>query len=433
MSWSPLPTDRLEQGFKDKRPLYTRAEALVEANRCLYCHDAPCIKACATGIDIPHFIKQIAHDNLPGAAKTILSVNMLGASCAQVCPVEVMCVGDCVFNDLNETPINIGRLQRYATTEGLKYENTSGRRLFTAKPANGKKVALIGAGPASLACAAYLALAGVKASIFERDPLPGGLNTTGVAPYKLKADESLDEVQWILDHGVELHGGKALGRDFNMSDLLDEYDAVFLGLGLGADHHLGIPGEQTPGVWGATALIRAIKNEAGFKVPAEIKQVAIVGAGNTAIDIAHELAEITSAQISMVYRRSESDMSGYAHEMAHARQVDVRLVENARPLAIEVSAGKVTGLRVALRSGEEVLPCQWVVQAIGQERIATQLDLSVDLDEKGRVKVNEFGLTSHDRIYAGGDCINGGKEVVNAAADGRESAFAMLKSWGLEA
>ncbi|MCB1042481.1 MAG: FAD-dependent oxidoreductase [Acidobacteria bacterium] len=431
MAWK-LPHERLEKKFEDKKPLYTKAEALVEAHRCLFCHDAPCIKSCATAIDIPGFIKQIAHGNMRGAAHTILSANMLGASCAQVCPVEVMCAGSCVLNDLNETPIAIGRLQRYATTEGLRDEVQSQRKLFTPRPAVGKKVALIGSGPASLACAGYLALAGVKAVVFERDELPGGLNTTGVAPYKLVSDDALREVGWILSHGVELKCGVALGKDITVDQLLDDYDAVFLGLGLGRDRSLGIPGEDADGVWGATFLIRAIKHHASFTIGEHVRQIAVVGAGNTAIDIARELAELTAAEVIMVYRRSRGHMSGYAHEMKQATQSGVRFMENARPVAIESADGQVTGLRVAVPEGSYTVPCQWVVQAVGQERIAATMDLGVAFDSHGRIVADEHRRTSHPRVYAGGDCVNGGREVVNAAADGRIAAYAMLASWGLD-
>lgn len=433
MTLPTLPKDRLETHFRDKRPLYTKAEALVEANRCLFCHDAPCITACATSINIPKFIKQIASGHVRGAATTILEANMLGASCAQVCPVEVMCVGDCVLNDLNETPIQIGRLQRYAAATGIQQEAQHGRRLFEPKPKTGKKVALVGSGPASLACAGYLALAGVHPVVFERDEIPGGLNTTGVAPYKLVSDESLREVGWILNHGVELRCGQELGRDMQMAELLNEYDAVFLGLGLGRDRMMGLPGEEVDGVWGATTLIRLIKHQASFEIPKNVTEIAIIGAGNTAIDIARELAELSQAQVVMVYRRREADMSGYVHEMKEAKQSGVRMLENARPLAIESEAGNLTGLHVALEDGQVTVPCQWVVMAVGQERVAATLDLDVQFDEKGRVIVNDHRRTSKPRVYAGGDCINGGKEVVNAAADGRIAAQSMLASWGLEA
>ncbi|RYZ64452.1 MAG: glutamate synthase, partial [Proteobacteria bacterium] len=254
---NPLHPDRWEHDLHDKKPLLTAAEAKVEADRCLYCADAPCIKACPTSIDIPTFIKKIASGNVRGSARTILEQNLLGYSCARVCPVEVLCVGDCVLNAVDHKPIAIGRLQRYATEHGTAAGQAP---LFVAKPRGSRRVALIGAGPASLACAGVLALNGVEATIFEKRGVAGGLNTTGIAPYKLRAEESLHEVDFVRSLGVEIRTGISLGEaagpnTVTAESLLAEYDAVFLGLGLGVDNRLGIPGEDGPGVIGATAWI----------------------------------------------------------------------------------------------------------------------------------------------------------------------------------
>jgi len=430
-----LGPNRLELKLKDAKPLYSRAEAVVEANRCLFCHDAPCIQACPTGIDIPRFIRKIATDNLRGAAKTILSANMLGVSCARVCPVEVLCAGDCVYNDLNDQPIAIGRLQRYACEHGLKHEAVSGRKLFEAKPSNGKRVALIGAGPASLACAAYLALEGVAPVIYEKSRLPGGLNTTGVAPYKFHGESALDEVEWLLNHGVELRTGVEIGRTTTLDGLREEFDAVFIGVGLGGDNHLDLPGSDGPGYWGATQLIARLKNDGAFTIPDRVGRVVVIGGGNTAIDIARELAMLGVPGVTMAYRRSEADMSGYQHEMKAARIYGVQLLEQATPKAVLREGGDIRGLEVSLagRSETIVLPCQWVVEAIGQEKHGRGFADWLNVDAKGRVVVHAATReTSLAGVYAGGDCINGGKEVVNAAEDGREAAFAMLRGWGIE-
>ncbi len=423
---------RLESQLCDAKPLYTEAEAQVEANRCLFCHDAPCITACPTAIDIPKFIKQIASDNLRGSARTILSANMLGLSCARVCPVEELCAGDCVYNDLNHKPIEIGRLQRYAVEHALGRERAGGRKLFTAKPPVGKKVALIGAGPASLACAAHLALAGATPVIFERDDLPGGLNTTGVAPYKFKTEDALDEVQWLLSHGVDLRCGVAVGQDVSFASLQAEYDAVFIGVGLGRDRLLGFEGE---GVWGATALIRAVKNDPEFRLPAGTRTAIVIGGGNTAIDIARELAMLGVPEVRMVYRRSQAEMSGYRHEMEAARLYGVQLIAELRPAGAVSEGGRVRGARFHhAESGDEaVLPCDLLVLAIGQDKWADSFDDALALHANGTVKIDpQTRETSIEGVYAGGDCVNGGKEVVNAAADGREAAFAMLSGWGLQ-
>ncbi len=427
-----LPDGRLEQRFSQAKPLYTAGEAVNEANRCLYCHDAPCIKACPTSIDIPRFIKKIATGNVRGSAKTILDANILGYSCARVCPVEELCVGSCVYMDWNRPPIQIGRLQHYATHHALEGEKAGGRKLFEPKPANGRKVALIGSGPASLACAAYLALEGVSATIFEKRALPGGLNTTGIAPYKMPAGESLAEVSWLLELGVRLETGREVGRDIETQNLLQDYDAVFIGIGLGKDRLLGLPGEEGPGVFGATHLIERIKNEAGFQIPDAVKKAIVIGAGNTAIDIARELAMLGLEEVRMVYRRTESEMSGYRFEMDHARHYGVRLLENRTPQEVLREGERLTGLRVERGGQSEDLDCDWLIYAVGQQKFAglAQSFPGVALTDKGWVAVDPATRqTGNHKVYAGGDCINGGKEVVNAVADGREAAFAMLRAW----
>ena len=430
-----LPGNRLEQQFSDAKPLYTASEAVIEANRCLYCHDAPCITACPTGIDIPAFIRKIATGNIRGSAKTIFRSNMAGASTARVCPVEELCVGACVYNGFNETPIQIGRLQRYAVSTALEAEEASGRKLFQPKADTGKKVALIGAGPASLTCAANLALEGVTPVIYEKAEIPGGLNTTGIAPYKFQSGDALEEIEWIIRHGVDLRTGVEFGKDVTFDELLADYDAVFIGVGLASDTALNLPGSDGPGVWGATDLIRRIKNEADFEIPDDIGSALVIGAGNTAIDIARELAMLGLPDVDLVYRRTEEEMSGYAHELEGARRYGVKLIEKVRPLEVLRNDGRVVGLKVFdLINEEEVeLACDWVVEAVGQQKFGGELATGVERDGKGRIIVDKATRrTGHPQIYAGGDCINGGQEVVHAAADGREAAFAMLREWGLE-
>ena len=430
-----LATDRLELSLEDAKPLYSKAEALAEANRCLFCHDAPCIQACPTSIDIPGFIRKIATDNLRGAAKTILKANMLGVSCARVCPVEVLCAGDCVYNDLNHQPIAIGRLQRYACEHGLNQEAATGRKLFQAKPPIGKRVALIGAGPASLACAAYLALEGAAPFIYEKGPLPGGLNTTGVAPYKFHGESALAEVQWLLEHGVALKTGVTIGKDQSLDALCEAYDAVFIGVGLGGDNRLNLPGCEGEGYWGAAQLIARLKNDGGFTLPGHVRQVVVIGGGNTAIDIARELAMLGVPEVTMAYRRAEADMSGYSHELKAARIYGVQLLPHATPVAVHRDDRGIRSLEVSITGAEgtTALPCQWVVEAIGQEKHGRMLGDKLDVDGQGCVVVDpKTRQTAMAGVYAGGDCINGGKEVVNAAEDGREAAFAMLRGWGIE-
>lgn len=433
--------ERLETRLPDAKPLYTVDQAMAEAQRCLYCYDAPCIKACPTGIDIPTFIKKIATGNIVGSAKTILSSNVLGYSCARVCPVEVLCAGDCVYNEWEREPIQIGKLQRYATEHALAKEAATGNKLLTPKPrgAHSKKIALLGGGPASLACAAELALAGHIPTIFEKRPVPGGLNTTGVAPYKLHAADALTEADWVLSLGVELTSGVEIGRDLPIDKLLADFDAVFIGVGLGADSKLGVPGEDGPGVVGATELIERLKLEGGFSVDG-VGTALVVGGGNTAVDIARELAELGVPDVAMVYRRPRSAMSAYEHELEGARISGVRVVESTVGTAVvRDESGSVTGLSVVttendkpVAGSERVLRADLIVLAIGQSKLGQLVKAipGAELDGKGRVVVDPTTRrTGHAKVYAGGDCINGGKEVVNAVADGRDAARAMIASF----
>jgi glutamate synthase (NADPH/NADH) small chain len=431
-----LPPGRLEERFQDKKPLYDEAEAVAEANRCLYCSDAPCIKACPTAIDIPTFIRKIGTGNVKGAARTILSANLLGQSCAQVCPVEVLCAGSCVYKAWEREPIAIGRLQRYAVETTLAKDP----RLFQARPPTGKRVALVGTGPASLAAAGMLALEGHTCTLFERQSLPGGLNTLGIAPYKFKGPEALRELEWVLSLGrIELRTGVEVVEkvskpgQVSASELLESHDAVFLGLGLGADSRLGIPGEEGAGVHGALHLIEHIKAAPDFRLEG-VRRAVVVGGGNTALDIAHELA-LLDVEVTLVYRRAEEEMSGYAHELASARLDGVRLLENRQPVEVLRRDGKVAAVRLAVTQGGkpvpgagEELPADLVAVAIGQER-APRVSLAfpgVELDARGRVKVEPATYrTGNPKVWSGGDCVNGGKEVVNAVAEAKAAVQSM--------
>jgi len=449
---APVPAaDRLENELADKKPLYSAAEARAEAERCLYCVDAPCIKACPTEIDIPTFIKKIASGNVRGSAKTIFEQNLLGYSCARVCPVEVLCVGDCVYNGWGRDPIQIGRLQRFATETAMKAEKAGGRAVLKRRISMGqtsKKVACIGAGPASLAFAGYLALEGHHAVVFEKKAIAGGLNTTGIAPYKLHATDAVHEVEFVQSLGVEVVTGIEIGDTdgpgrISGKKLLETYDAVFLGVGLGADTTLGIPGEDGAGVFGATAWIERMKLAMGVAHRKDIagKTVIVVGGGNTAIDVARECAQLGAASVSMTYRRGAADMSGYAHEMEGARLENVRLVPHVQPVAfLRDPSGKLVALRVAktdenakpIAGTEHDLPCDMAALAIGQSKlrdVAKQLP-GVELDTRGCVACDPAsGQTGNPKVFAGGDCINGGKEVVNAVADGRNAARILLERW----
>ncbi|GMU58320.1 MAG: hypothetical protein AMXMBFR34_00830 [Myxococcaceae bacterium] len=440
-----LPDGRLEQRIKDYKPAYSPGEAVTEANRCLYCVDAPCVKACPTGIDIPNFIHKISTANVAGAARTILKENLLGTSCARVCPVEVLCVGACVYNAWGREPIAIGRLQRFATETAIASQGLA--KLVTAKKApTGKKVALVGAGPASVAAAGLLALEGHRAVIFEKKAVPGGLNTLGIAPYKQSANQALEEIRHVLalgdvelKAGVEVVAGAAGAGQVSGESLLKDYDAVFLGLGLGPDSALGASGEQGPGVYGAVELIERIKADPKLTLNG-VKRAVVVGGGNTAIDIAHELKLLGVADVAMVYRRGEQDMSGYAHELTHARKHGVRLVEQRVVTAFTRGAdGKLTGLTMAraengkpVAGAPEALSCELVALAIGQATgTAVAKAFPGVTVEQGSVVVDpKTQRTGHPKVWSGGDCVNGGKEVVNAVQEAKLAVRDMLRALG---
>ena len=440
-----LPDGRLEQRFSESKPAYSAAEAVTEANRCLYCVDAPCIKACPTSIDIPNFIHKISTGNTTGAARTILKENILGASCARVCPVEVLCAGACVYNAWGREPIAIGRLQRFATEETL--ENRSMASLMPGKkPPTGKKIALIGAGPASIAAAGLLALEGHQAIIFERKSIPGGLNSLGIAPYKQSGNQALEEMQWVMGLGdvqlmteVSVVAGQAGMGEVSAEALLKDFDAVFLGMGLGADSKLKAPGEDGAGVYGAVELIEKIKSDPKMTLEGG-KRALVIGGGNTAIDIAHELKLLGVADVAMVYRRGVESMSGYVHELAYARKHGVRLIENRVVAEFERDGGKLLGVKLAraengkaMTGHEEHVACELVALAIGQATATTIAKgfPGVELDKHGNITVDpKTQRTGNKKVWSGGDCVNGGKEVVNAVQEAKIAVRDMLISLG---
>jgi dihydropyrimidine dehydrogenase (NAD+) subunit PreT len=424
-----VPSERLELKIVDAKPVYSAGEAVAEANRCLYCHDAPCIQACPTGIDIPTFIRKIATGNVRGSARVILSANLMGYSCARVCPVEVLCVGACVYNAWHRTPpIAIGRLQRFAVENA--FESAAAPSLLAKSRPTGKKVACVGGGPASLTCAGYLALEGFEATVLESRATAGGLNLTGVAPYKMHAEGALAEVAFVRELGVTIREGVEVGRDVAPADLLRDYDAVFLGIGLGADAPLGIPGEAGPGVWGATAWIEKLKLDPDAEPPSA-RHAVVIGGGNTAIDAARELVKLGVADVSLVYRRTSAEMPGYAHEMELARREGVKLLEHAVPKAFVRTAG--TDLAALELTDGRVLSCEIAMIAIGQakRRELIRAFPGVAVDDKGRIVVDEAtGRTGHPKVWAGGDAL-GGELVVTAVQEAKRAARSICATLGV--
>jgi glutamate synthase (NADPH/NADH) small chain len=411
-----------------KKPL-VREEARVEASRCLYCYDAPCVKACPTHIDIPRFIRQIAAADPLGSGQTILEANALGHSCARVCPVEVLCEGDCVYHDWHEKPIQIARLQRFSTDA----VHASGELPFEPGEDNGKRVAVVGAGPAGVACAVYLRRLGYAVSLFEKRKIPGGLNTFGVAEYKMDEKTSLEELGLLFKLGCDVVTGKEIGKDLDPNKLLKDFDAVFLGAGLAKSRGLGIPGEKLSGVVDALTFIERVKNH-DDKLLGESSVTVVIGGGNTAIDACTQSSRTGAEKVVLAYRRGREDMSAYDFEIELAKIDGASLLMNAAPKRI-LGKKKVEGVEFARTKTvkgklvEEkrtfVVACDRVITAIGQEKGGRLAELfGARLNENGTIFVDAKTLqTSKKHVFAGGDAVNGGKEVVNAAADGKRAAW----------
>ena len=422
--------------FTDIQKALTPEQAAVESSRCLFCFEAPCITACPTHIDIPGFILKIMNANPKGSARLILDANPLGASCARVCPVEVLCEGACVLNHNQEKPVEIGRLQRFATDW---FFGRGMPKLFEPPPANGHRVALVGAGPAALGCAAELRRRGYAAVLYDRNPEPGGLNTYGIAQYKMTPQDSLDEIAFVRSLGAEFRAGVEVGRDVQLAELLRDYDAVFLGIGLGKTQKLGIPGEHLDGVFEALEFIRAYKTRPYGDIPVG-RRVAVIGAGNTAIDAATAAVRLGAENTCIVYRRSQTEMPAfhYEHELAkrdgvvfHWLTAPVEIlgqqsVAGMRCVRVQLGAPDERGRRrpEPIPGSEFVLDADMVIGAVGQEKL---LDWLARIDglrlANGCVAVDpETGMTSVPGLFAGGDCVNGGSEVVNAVAEGKLAA-----------
>lgn len=434
-----LTNEQYEANFADIHPPYESITAAkVDANRCLFCYDAPCTKSCPTGIDVPKFIKQITTENIKGSAKTIFSSNIMGAGCSKVCPVEKLCEGSCVFNLLNEPPIPIAKLQRYSTEMSLE----KNWQLFERKQSVGKRVAIVGAGPAGLSCAHVLAREGVDVTVYEKEAKGGGLMTYGIAAYKVTPQFCEDEVNYITSiGGIEIKYNQELGKEITLGQLKKEYDAVFLGIGVGVARQLNIPGEKLEGVVDAIQFIYDLRSKGFAAVPVGDK-VAVIGMGMTAIDAATQAKRLGAKEVTLLYRRTEAEMPCTKHELEIAMLDGCKVIWLAAPQKIKGSGGKVkqlvcskmklgepdaSGRRSPVDTGETfTLDVDMVIKAAGQvpyEKLVKKAKLD---NKNGKIVINENCSTNIKGVFAGGDAVNGGKEVVDAVQAGKDGAKAIL-------
>ena len=440
ISNNKLSAEQYMENFSDIHPPFETGDAaLVEANRCLFCYDAPCMKSCPTSINVPKFIKQITTENIKGSAHTIFEANIMGAGCSKVCPVEKLCEGACVYNFMEEEPIAIARLQRYSTEKAMEKKWP----LFKRKPSNGKNVAIVGAGPAGLSCAHVLSREGIDVTIYEKEKEGGGLMTYGIAAYKVTPQFCKDEVDYILSiRGIEIKYGQELGKNIQLADLQKDYDAVYLGFGVGLARQLDIPGENIPGVVDAISFIYDIRNN-GFSSVAVGDKVAVIGMGMTAIDAATQAKRLGAREVTMLYRRTQEEMPCTEVELNIAKLDGCRIIWLAAPLEVIGSENKVTGLKAGaiklgepdasgrrspVATGEEfIIEVDMVIKAAGQmpfEGLVSQNQLE---NKNGKLSVSNAAATNIPGVFAGGDCVNGGREVVDAVQAGKDGAAEILE------
>jgi glutamate synthase (NADPH/NADH) small chain len=427
-----LSSAELAVNFADAHPPLAADQALVEASRCYFCYDAPCLSACPTGIDIPGFIRKIATGNLKGSAMTILEANILGGSCARVCPTEILCEQACVREAQEGKPVNIGALQRVATDWLMERQIQP----FTRAPLTGKRVAVVGAGPAGLACAHRLARHGHDVVIYDALPKPGGLTEYGIAAYKVPDEFAQREVAFILGiGGITLTQGKALGRDLTLDGLRRDFDAVFLGLGHAAVNALGLEGTGLAGIADAVAFIAALRQAADKAVLPVGRRVVVIGGGNTAIDAATQAKRLGAEDVTIVYRRGPAEMSATAVEQDWAKTNGVRIKHWAQPVRLLGEAGQVTAVafeRTRLDAAGKLagtgeiftLEADMVLSAVGQKFLGDPLGGMLTL-AGGRIAVDGDRRTSLPDVYAGGDCIAGPDLTVAAVEDGKIAAEAI--------
>jgi glutamate synthase (NADPH/NADH) small chain len=413
MSHSGLSPAQIAANFADAHPPLTAAQAVVEANRCYFCHDAPCVEACPTEIDVPAFIRGIATGNIAGAAKTILSANIFGGACARVCPTEILCERACVRTAESGEPIRIGALQRVATDWQI-FE--AGTQPFTRAPATGKHIAVVGAGPAGISCAHALALRGHQVTVFDAAPKPGGLNEYGIAAYKMADDFAAREIAFITAiGGITMQHGKALGADLKLDDLTTTFDAVFLALGLAGANRLGIEGEDLPAIRDAIAFIAELRQAADKSALKIGRRVVVIGGGNTAIDAATQAKFLGAEEVTILYRRGPEHMSATADEQAWAKRHGVTIRFWSAPLRITEAAGALSVI-----TERATIQADLVLKAVGQNFAFPFPTL-----ENGRIRVDARHMTSLPAVFAGGDCTAGTDLTVHAVQDGKRAAQAI--------
>lgn len=425
-----LPLNQYDHNFCDSHASLNLAQAKIEADRCYYCFDAPCQTACPTGIDIPGFIHRIADDNIRGSADLILSANPLGGMCARVCPTEVLCEQACVRNTSEDKPVEIGLLQRYATD---KFFEKRGAPLFTRAASTGRKVAVVGAGPAGLACAHGLARLGHDVVLMDANPKLGGLNEYGLATYKTTNGFAQKEIDWLLSiGGIEVRSNTRLGADVQLDALTREFDAVFLGLGLAGVNAIGIEEPQAAGVRNAVEFIAELRQARAYSTVPVGRKVVVVGGGMTAVDAAVQSKKLGAESVTIVYRRGAADMSASGYEQDWAQKNGVHIRHWATPKALLAESGRITGVqfgytRVAggklLETGEHfTLEADVVLKAIGQSFVAQPLGSTLEL-RQGRIVTDDEGRTSNAKVWAGGDCRLGGRDLtVEAVEHGKVAA-----------
>ena len=435
-----LSSDQYERNFADIHPPFENKEAaLVEANRCIFCYDAPCTKSCPTGINVPKFIKQITTDNIKGSAHTIFVSNIFGGGCSRVCPVEKLCEGACVYNLMHEEPIAIAKLQRYATEDAIEDK----WKIFERKPSIGKKVAVVGAGPAGLSCAHVLSREGIDVTVYEKESKGGGLMTYGIAAYKVTPEFCHDEVDFITSlGGIEIKYNHELGKNISIGQLQQQYDAVFLGLGVGLANQLNIPGEDLQGVADAIDFIYRLRDK-GYPNVAVGDKVVVIGMGMTAIDAATQAKRLGAKEVTMVYRRTEAEKACTQKELDIARLDGCKIVWLAAPKEVVGSDEKVTSIicdvmklgapdfsgRAAPEpTGETItIEADMIIKATGQKPFEDLINQYEIENRKGKVLLKENHVTNLSKVFAGGDCVNGGKEVVDAVQAGKEAAASIIQ------